>query len=159
MAFFFAQIGHESNQLRATREYGKGEAYDVGSLATTLGNTPEDDGDGERLKGRGLIQLTGTTMYKLASIEFGVDFIAKPELLEGPHFASLSAGWFWKYRDLNSICDKPEGWVKLWKEKKWDPFSWVSIRINGYNSKIGEPNGLAHRRQLLELSTKAFTNP
>lgn len=45
---FLAQIAHESGSLRYTRELASGAAYDTGRLAERLGNTPEDDGDGER---------------------------------------------------------------------------------------------------------------
>ena len=95
-AAFIAQIGHESGQLLYVRELASGAAYDVGDLAVRLGNTPEDDGDGERLKGRGLIQITGHDNYLACSMAlFGDDRLLHfPELLEDARNACRSAGWF-----------------------------------------------------------------
>ena len=64
IVFFLATIAIESGELRYTKELASGAAYDTGRLAKALGNTPEKDGDGQRFKGRGLIQLTGTNNYK-----------------------------------------------------------------------------------------------
>jgi putative chitinase len=106
-AAFLAQIGHESGQLLYVRELASGSAYDVGDLARRLGNTPEDDGDGERLKGRGLIQITGHDNYLACSMAlFGDDRLLHfPELLEDARNACRSAGWFWRSRRLNELAD------------------------------------------------------
>ncbi len=66
IAAFLAQIGHESGQLQYVRELGGEkyfEEYDTGDLAMRLGNSPEADGDGQRYRGRGLIQITGRSNY------------------------------------------------------------------------------------------------
>ena len=94
-AAFLAQIAHESGELRYLCELASGAAYDVGSLAERLGNTPEADGDGKRYKGRGLIQITGTENYLLCLMALNIDALAHPELLEMPEFACRSAAWFW----------------------------------------------------------------
>lgn len=106
VASFLAQLAHESGSLRYVKEIASGAAYDTGTLAVRLGNTPADDDDGERYKGRGLIQITGTTNYKAVSKYFGVDFLKNPELLEQPRWAALTAGWFWNSRGLNVYADK-----------------------------------------------------
>lgn len=107
-AAFLAQIAHESGSLRYVRELASGAAYDTGRLAERLGNTPEDDDDGERYRGRGLIQITGTANYSACSTAlFGESqhLLDHPELLELPDLAAMSAGWFWKTRGLNELAD------------------------------------------------------
>lgn len=131
-AMFLATVAHESGCFRYMKELATGEAYDIGSRAASLGNTPEDDGDGERLKGRGPIQITGTTMYRKCGAYFGQDFIAHPELLEGPVWGCMSAGWVWAIeKQLNPIADMPDAWRKTWKGKDYNNFEWVTLKING----------------------------
>ena len=86
IAAFLAQIGHESGQLLYVRELASGAAYDTGRLAAQLGNTPAADGDGQRYKGRGLIQITGRSNYRSCSLAlFGDErLLERPELLEQP---------------------------------------------------------------------------
>ena len=107
LAAFLAQVAHESGSLLYVKELASGEAYDTGRLAAALGNTPEDDDDGRRYKGRGLIQITGTTNYRACSLAlFGDDRLLRtPELLEQPNNAALSAAWFWDSRKLNGLAD------------------------------------------------------
>lgn len=107
-AAFLAQIGHESGSLRYVRELASGSAYDTGRLAERLGNTPEDDDDGERYKGRGLIQITGTANYRECSAAlFGDEqhLLDHPEILELPEHACRSAAWFWLRHHLNDHAD------------------------------------------------------
>ena len=83
---FLAQVAHESGSLNYTKEIASGEAYDTGKKAINLGNTPEKDGDGQRYKGRGLIQLTGLGNYKAFQkwLNGAPDIIKNPNLLEQP---------------------------------------------------------------------------
>lgn len=110
MAAFVAQLAHESGEFRYVRELASGAAYDTGTLAVRLGNTPEDDDDGERYKGRGLIQITGTDNYRRCSLALFNDerLLQQPELLETPLYACLSAGWFWDVHHLNGLADKKD---------------------------------------------------
>ena len=94
MAAFIAQIGHESGQLLFVRELGSNQylsKYDTGTLAKRLGNTPEADGDGQKYRGRGLIQVTGRANYEACSEALFSDarLLNTPELLETPVYACL----------------------------------------------------------------------
>ncbi len=110
IAHFLAQIAWESGSLRYTEEIASGAAYDTGKLAQRLGNTPEKDGDGQRFKGRGLIQLTGKANYTSYGNAVGMDFTSDDRwlLLKEPHWACDSAGWFWRTHGLNELADRDE---------------------------------------------------
>ncbi|POA58733.1 MULTISPECIES: glycoside hydrolase family 19 protein [unclassified Pseudomonas] len=133
-AAFLAQIGHESGQLQYVRELGNDQylsKYDTGTLAARLGNTLEADGDGQRYRGRGLIQVTGRSNYRQCSLGlFGDERLLElPELLEQAQWAAESAAWFWERAGLNALADR-------------DEFNAITRRING------GLNGLEDRRQL-----------
>lgn len=143
MAAFLAQIGHESGQLQWTRELGSNAylaKYDTGPLAKKLGNTPEADGDGQKYRGRGLIQITGRYNYKKCSAALFGDLrlLDTPELLEQPEGAAQSAGWFWYSKGLNQLADRSE-------------FTKITRIING-----GE-NGISERRELWLRATKVLS--
>lgn len=131
-AAFIAQVGHESGQFRYVKELGGDQylsKYDTGPLAKRLGNTPEADGDGQKYRGRGLIQITGRDNYLACSKAlFGDDKLLRtPELLEQAEWAAKSAAWFWSSRNLNALADAGE-------------FIGITRRING------GLNGLAERQ-------------
>ena len=107
-AAFLGQIAHESGSLRYVRELASGSAYDQGRLAARLGNTPEDDGDGEKFRGRGLLQITGAANYSACSTALYGDsrhLLDHPELLELPDAACRSAAWFWQSHQLSPLAD------------------------------------------------------
>lgn len=137
MAHFLAQIAHESGELRYVRELASGASYDTGPKAQALGNTPEKDGDGQRYKGRGLIQITGRKNYAAVSKALGVDFIAHPEKLEEPEYAVASAMWFWWSHGCNALADQ-------------DNCVAVTKRINGGK------NGLNDRMKYLAKAKEVF---
>lgn len=93
-------------------EYGSGAAYDVGALAQRLGNTAADDGDGERLRGRGLIQLTGTDNYRAAGKAIGVDLLAHPELANEPTNAARIFAWFFRVKGIPAAANAGD-WEKV----------------------------------------------
>ncbi|WP_415262383.1 glycoside hydrolase family 19 protein, partial [Pseudomonas chlororaphis] len=137
-----AQVGHESGQLQWVRELGNDQylsKYDTGTLAARLGNTPEVDGDGQKYRGRGLIQVTGRANYQACSEALFGDsrLLNTPELLENPVYAALSAGWFWQRAGLNSLADKGD-------------FLTITKRINGGT------NGLVDREALYERALKVL---
>ena len=102
-----------------------------------MGNTPQADGDGQRYKGRGLIQLTGRSNYEQISKATGIDFVSSPELLKKPQYAVLSACWFWDSRRLNTLADVND-------------FAGITKKINGGY------NGLADRQSYYDKFCKAF---
>jgi len=130
-AHFLAQIGHESGEFRFRAEIASGEAYQG---RADLGNL--QPGDGQRYKGRGLIQLTGRANYG----EYGRAIGREAELLAQPDLVATDtemcvdvAGWFWAKRGLNRFADA-------------DDLTTVTLRINGGS------NGLDDRRRLLQRS-------
>ena len=140
VAAFIAQIGHESGQFRYVRELGSDQylsKYDTGSLAKRLGNTPEADGDGQKYRGRGLIQITGRANYITCGEALALDLINQPELLEKPQHACMSAAWFWASRGLNTLADAGQ-------------FDTITRRING-----GQ-NGAADRQALYARALKVL---
>lgn len=130
---FIAQIAHESGSFVYYREIASGEAYDTGSKAVALGNTPQRDGDGEKYKGRGLIQITGRNNYKRCSLALFNDYrlIDNPELLELPEFGVKSACWFWKSNGLNEISDSDN--IRLVTKKINGGYNGLQDRINFLN--------------------------
>lgn len=138
---FLAQIGHESGHLVYTKELGSDTylaKYDTGRLAAKLGNTPEADGDGQKYRGYGLIQITGLYNVMRCSLAlFGDDRLVKtPELLQLMPAAALSAAWYWASKGLNKLADG-------------DQFTLITEKINGGR------NGLAERKSLYRAALKA----
>ncbi|CAN7292596.1 glycoside hydrolase family 19 protein [Pseudomonas sp. GL-B-26] len=145
IAAFLAQVGHESGQLQYVRELGSAQylsKYDTGALAVRLGNTPEPDGDGQKYRGRGLIQITGRDNYRQCSLGlFGDDrLLFLPELLEQPQWAAESAAWFWEQNGFNELADR-------------DQFNSITRRING------GLNGLQDRLQLWARARAVLCQP
>lgn len=135
VAHFLAQLTVESGSLRYVEEIASGEAYDTGRLAKALGNTPEADGDGQRYKGRGLIQITGRANYEACGKALRLPLVERPELLCQPEPACRSAGWYWEARGLNGIAEQ-------------DDVEKVTRIVNGGT------NGLEGRRAALRLAKK-----
>ena len=107
------------------------------TYANRMGNGSAGTGDGFRYRGRGLIQITGRDNYARCGEALGVDLIARPQLLEQPLYAALSAGWYWHAHDLNKIADT--GDIRA-----------ITRRING-----GE-HGLSNRYRLHVAAAAQF---
>lgn len=140
MAHFLAQIAHESNELRNTKEIGNKNyfaMYDHGKLKQMLGNVK--DGDGYKYRGRGLIQITGRANYQAYqnSGYCNGDIMENPKLLEQPLGAVKSAMWWWYKHGLNEKADS-------------DSFTAITKTINGGT------NGLEHRRKYLAKAKEAL---
>lgn len=80
---------------------------DIANLtyAGRLGNGSAGSGDGWRYRGRGLIQITGRANYAASGAELGIDLINKPEQLEQPYLAAMSAAEWWHRHGCNQIAD------------------------------------------------------
>lgn len=136
MAAFIAQVGHESGQFRWLKELWGPTAQQAGYEGRSdLGN--KVNGDGFKYRGRGLIQVTGRANYAACGDALGLDLINKPELLEQPQYAAMSAGWFWSTRGLNTLADQSD-------------FLKITKRINGGT------NGLADRQALYDKALKVL---
>lgn len=135
-AAFIAQVGHESGQLRYVREIWGPTTQQAGYEGRAdLGNTVK--GDGSKYRGRGLIQITGRANYAACGEALGLDLINKPELLEQPQYAAMSAAWFWSTHGLNTLADQSD-------------FLKITKRINGGT------NGLADRQALYGKALKVL---
>lgn len=160
VAAFIAQVGHESGQLtrlvenlnysaeglmktwpgrfdlvRATAAARKPEQIANIVYAGRMGNTTP--GDGWKYRGRGLIQVTGKMNYAACGEALGVDLFNRPELLEQPQYAALSAAWFWSVNGLSNLADAGD----LRK---------ITQRING------GLNGLADRQALYDRAIEVL---
>ena len=139
-AAFIGQCGHECNNFKTLEENlnyraatlmklwpkrfptqeianeyaGKPNRIANKVYADRMGNRDEQSGDGYRFRGRGCIQLTGSTNYFNAGKALGVDFWAEPDLVATPLYAALTAGWFWDTHKLNAIADARD-WTKMTK--------------------------------------------
>lgn len=133
ISHFLAQLAHESAGFSTTEEYASGSAYEG---RADLGNT--QPGDGERFKGRGLIQLTGRTNYRAAGATLKLDLEEAPELAADPVISLRIAAWYWSARSLNAPADQ-------------DNLLVITRRINGGT------NGLASRRAYLGRAKAAVT--
>ena len=159
---FLAQVGHESAHLTAIVENLN---YSAAALmktwpsrfsaalaaecarnpekianivyASRMGNGAPATGDGWKFRGRGLIQVTGWTNYQACGAELGLDLLTKPELLEQPIYAALSAAWFWKANGLNTLADNGQ-------------FEGITKRING------GLNGQADRQETYQRALKVL---
>jgi putative chitinase len=106
---FMAQLAHESAHFMVTREFASGAEYE-GRIS--LGNT--QPGDGERFRGRGLIQTTGRANYREATddirkvVPTAPDFEANPEQLEEFPWALLAGISYWRRRNINYAADQDD---------------------------------------------------
>lgn len=103
VAHFLAQTGHESAGFRTTEEFASGRAYEG---REDLGNT--QPGDGERFKGRGLIQLTGRANYRRFGALVGMDLEASPGLAAEPGLSLRLACLYWREKALNYPADRDD---------------------------------------------------
>lgn len=101
--------------LEIASEYGGNPKKIANKVySSRMGNRDEASGDGYRFRGRGCIQLTGSTNYYQAGKALGADFWANPDLVATPQYAALTAGWFWSTHKCNEVAEQQD-WVRLTK--------------------------------------------
>lgn len=104
LAHFLAQISHESDGLKTTREYwGPTAAQARYEGRRDLGNIRP--GDGKRFMGRGLLQITGRANYSRLGKVFGVDLEADPDAAARFPIAAMTAAEYWRDRKINAAAD------------------------------------------------------
>jgi putative chitinase len=162
-AAFIAQVGHESGDLRFTKEnlnysaeslmkvfrkyfnpqlaaqYARNPEMIANRVyGNRMGNGPEESGDGWKYRGRGLIQLTGKNNYSRLASAWELEMDILIDYLETPFGAAMSAGWFWDTNKLNRIADSQD-------------FVLLTKRINGGTI------GLEHRQKLYDKAMSLLT--
>lgn len=130
LAFFLAQIGHESGGMTITDEnlgYRAARMMQVWpssfptlASAEPFANNPEKlanlvyggrmgnvpgTGDGFKFRGRGLIQLTGRDGYRQVGQRTGLALEDQPGLAGEAKNQLLVAAGFWKWKDINPTAD------------------------------------------------------
>ena len=133
-AFFVGQCAHESGNFRILEENlrysatalmrvwpsrfpnlevanqfaGNAEKIANKVYAGRMGNGNQESGEGYAYRGRGLFQLTGKENYDNCGKAIGADLINQPQLLVEPHYAAMSAAWFWNKKGLNALADSKD---------------------------------------------------
>lgn len=95
--------------------------------ANRMGNGDTASGDGWRYRGRGCKHLTGKNNYAAAGAYLRIDLLKQPELVEGPVYATLTAGWFWEANNLNRFADTMDS-TGLTKA--------INGGLNGYEDRV-----------------------
>ncbi|MBB4844487.1 putative chitinase [Paucibacter oligotrophus] len=91
MAAFLANIAHESDSLKAVREYNQANYDHYCSLAEGRSCAP-----GQQYYGRGPIQLSWNYQYLAAGQALGEDLWAEPDrVAREPKLAWQTAIWYW----------------------------------------------------------------
>lgn len=69
------------------------------------GNGGEASGDGFKYRGRGLGQISGKRNYGLVGNFLGLNLQTRPELLEEPRLAAVSAAAWWTMQNMSIYAD------------------------------------------------------
>lgn len=142
MAAFLSQIAQESGELQYMEELASGKAYDTGPLAARLGNTPEADGDGQKMKGHGLIQCTGGDNHRDYAAYKGLSLDDAIAFMKTPAGAADVSGWFWQTHNCNDLIEP--GDCKR-----------VTRRVNGAATD-GAPSHYLRRKVYFDAAKKAL---
>jgi len=74
--------------------------------ANRMGNGDEASQDGWKFRGRGLMQLTGKSLYTEFGKSIGEDLITNPDVVITPKYAALSAAWYFGSKGCIPVADK-----------------------------------------------------
>lgn len=102
---FYLAPDEPNGRLDASQYEHNPEALANVVYANRMGNGPESSGDGWRYRGRGLIQLTGRSLYAQAGAALQLDLLNQPEVLRQPEAAARAAGWYWQHINGNALAD------------------------------------------------------
>jgi len=130
VAMFMAQCGHESGNFTALKENLNYQAHALSSIwpkrfppgiaeqyahnqekianrayCDRIGNGSEESGDGWTFHGRGLVQLTGRSLYEAFAREINKGLEETVQYCETFDGAIESACFFWEHHGLNAISD------------------------------------------------------
>jgi len=130
VAMFMAQCGHESGNFTALKENLNYQAHALTAIwpkrfppdlaaqvahnqeaianiayCDRMGNGSRESGDGWKFHGRGLIQLTGRSLYEAFAKEIGRELDDVVAYCETPEGAVESACFFWEHHGLNAVSD------------------------------------------------------
>ena len=134
VAHFLAQVIHESAHLKTNVENLNYSASALQSVfkkyfpnetianqyarqpekianrvyANRMGNGNEASGDGWKMRGRGILQITGYDNYKKCGEYLNINLIQTPDLLMVPEYSIKSACWYWNKNNLNQYADKDD---------------------------------------------------
>lgn len=134
MAHFFSQCAHESMDFTTFVENLNYSAdrlilvfpkyfknLDVAKLyhrnpekiadliyANRMGNGSVESGDGWKYRGRGIIQLTGKHNYQQLDLLIRKNVVNNPDYVATNEGAIISAAWFWKMNNLNTLADNDD---------------------------------------------------
>lgn len=166
LAHFLSQMAHESGSFKIKEEnlrysanrllvvfpryfktLAEAQKYAmkpvaIGSrvYANRMGNGDEASMEGFKFRGRGYLQLTGKSNYKLFSDYIGEDCVQSPELV-ATKYPMDSGMWFFDRNNLWTLCDKDDhGSVVA-----------VTKRVNGGS------NGLADRLTKFRMFMKLLS--
>lgn len=114
MAHALAQFSHETGGFARFVERGNGDKDGDGlddyltryDFRKDLGNGAK--GDGERYRGRGLIQITGRDNYARYGKRLGLDLLGNPGLALDFDVSVRVACLYWNDRGLNSLADQDD---------------------------------------------------
>jgi putative chitinase len=131
VAHFLSQCGHESGGFRISvenmsytakrlmevwpsrfptlekaQQYAKNPQKLANFVyANRMGNGDAASGDGYRFRGRGLLQVTGRSMYRAAAQTTGLPLEEHPELAEHADHALEIAGGAWKFDRVDQLSE------------------------------------------------------